>query len=199
MYETLFSEMKKCALPAGAAVWNEQLTVNGAAAFTPAGNTSSSSCPDPACEASTWKESITLRWPLPSKAAVLGRPVTTTPLIVRLKTYVTGWFAGPEIVPANRSVAGHAPLKGEFCAAKVTLIGERATATASSKANNVSAILRRQQRSECCQIPPVGLVLDLFRRLQQLRDSAESLVIEQKRESVESDLAVADVLMTIHA
>src|SRR5438046_2095834 len=55
------------------------------------------------------------------------------------------------------------------------------------------------QPSKRGQIAPVGFVLDLFRRLQQLRDATESLVVEQEAESVEAELSVADVLVPVDA
>ena len=45
----------------------------------------------------------------------------------------------------------------------------------------------------------IGFVLDFFRRLQQLRDAAESLVVEQEAERVEAELPVTDVLVPVDA
>src|SRR2546421_10422491 len=56
-----------------------------------------------------------------------------------------------------------------------------------------------QERPEQRQILPIRLVLDRLRRLQQLRDAAESLVIQQKTKRFYADLAIADVLMPVDA
>jgi hypothetical protein len=42
-------------------------------------------------------------------------------------------------------------------------------------------------------------VLDLLGRFQQLGDSAESLVVEQKPEGVQAELAIANVFMAVDA
>ena len=42
-------------------------------------------------------------------------------------------------------------------------------------------------------------MLDRLRRLQQLRDAAESLVVQQKTKRFDADLAIADVLMPVDA
>src|SRR3954451_21843471 len=40
-------------------------------------------------------------------------------------------------------------------------------------------------------------MLDRLRRLQQFRDAAEALVVQQKSKGLDADLAVADVLMPV--
>src|SRR3954452_937659 len=56
-----------------------------------------------------------------------------------------------------------------------------------------------QQRPKQCQILPIRLMFDRLRRLQQFRDAAEALVIQQETKGLDADLAVADVLMPIDA
>lgn len=60
-------------------------------------------------------------------------------------------------------------------------------------------ILSRNQRPEGTQVSSIGLVLNLFGRFQQLGDAAEALVVEKEGKSVEADLTVADVLVTVDA
>src|SRR3954453_17548175 len=56
-----------------------------------------------------------------------------------------------------------------------------------------------QQRPQQRQILAIRLVLDRLRRLQQFRDAAEALVVQQEAKGLDTDLAVADVLMPVDA
>src|SRR4051812_13310081 len=56
-----------------------------------------------------------------------------------------------------------------------------------------------QQRPQQRQILAIRLMLYRLRRLEQFRDAAESLIVQQKSKRIDADLAVADVLMPVDA
>src|SRR5436309_3529448 len=56
-----------------------------------------------------------------------------------------------------------------------------------------------QKPAQFPEVLPVRLVLDLLRRLDQLRDAPEADVVEDVAEALDADLALADVLVTVDA